>query len=286
MTMKNTIVGVYDNYEQAQRATSELTAAGFDREFMQVTPYGDDQYPGQRIDGDQVSYAGVRALFGMDEDPGHHDAYAEAVRRGSYLVAINVEDDDIDRVVDIMSRFDPVDIQERTSHWKQQGWSGFDENAPALSKEEIEQDRVTYAQSDASATSRIPIVGDQPVLGMGNEQRNGVRVFRQTPDRSAAFGQPDPLGARSDDRELDNSDYQRHWQSAYSQLGGRYEDYDSAYRYGSTVAGSERFRNYHWAEVEPDLRSDWEAAHPESAWEKIKDAVRYGAEHMKARRPI
>jgi len=78
----------------------------------------------------------------------------------------------------------------------------------------------------------------------------------------------------------DDSDYRRHWQTAYGSTGGRYEDYDAAYRYGSNLGGSDRMKNYRWSDVEPDVRSDWESAHPESAWEKVKDAVRYGAERV------
>jgi uncharacterized protein (TIGR02271 family) len=82
----------------------------------------------------------------------------------------------------------------------------------------------------------------------------------------------------------DDDEYRRHWQSTYGSSGGRYEDYDSAYRYGSTMAGSGRFKNYRWEEVEPDVRSDWESSHPESTWDKVKDAVRYGAEKVSGRR--
>jgi len=78
----------------------------------------------------------------------------------------------------------------------------------------------------------------------------------------------------------DDSDYRTHWQNAYGQSGGRYEDYDAAYRYGSTMAGSERYKNYRWEDAEPSMRSDWESSHPESAWEKVKDAVRYGADRV------
>jgi uncharacterized protein (TIGR02271 family) len=82
----------------------------------------------------------------------------------------------------------------------------------------------------------------------------------------------------------DDDEYRRHWQSTYGTSGGRYEDYDSAYRYGSTMAGSGRFKNYQWEDVEPDVRSDWESNHPESTWDKVKDAVRYGAEKVSGRR--
>jgi hypothetical protein len=78
----------------------------------------------------------------------------------------------------------------------------------------------------------------------------------------------------------DDTDFRRHWQTAYGSSGGRYEDYDDAYRYGSTMAGSDRYKNYQWSEVEPQLRSDWESSHPGSTWDKVKDAVRYGAERI------
>lgn len=46
------------------------------------------------------------------------------------------------------------------------------------------------------------------------------------------------------------------------------------------MAGSGRFKNYRWENVEPQVRSDWETNHPDSAWEKVKDAVRYGVERV------
>jgi hypothetical protein len=78
----------------------------------------------------------------------------------------------------------------------------------------------------------------------------------------------------------DDQDFRNHWQTSYSSQGGRYEDYDDAYRYGSRVAGSDRYKNRQWAEMEPDLRGDWESSHPGSTWERVKAAVRYGAERV------
>lgn len=88
------------------------------------------------------------------------------------------------------------------------------------------------------------------------------------------------VGASTDD----TSDYRRHWQTAYGSSGGRYEDYDDAYRYGSTAAGTGRYQNYEWTKAEPELRSDWEAKHPGSSWERVKDAVRFGVERVSGKR--
>lgn len=115
---------------------------------------------------------------------------------------------------------------------------------------------------------------------------NGQHIYRSesaletTATSRQTVGTTEPLGTSTDD----TSKYRRHWQTAYGSSGGRYEDYDAAYRYGSTMAGSGRFQNYQWTEAEPELRSDWEASHPGSNWDRVKDAVRFGAESVSGKR--
>lgn len=81
----------------------------------------------------------------------------------------------------------------------------------------------------------------------------------------------------------DDSRYRSHWDSNYSSLGGSYDDYAPAYRYGSDMAGSDKYRGRQWDDVESDLRSDYDTRHGASggsAWEKTKDAVRHGWNKM------
>jgi len=71
--------------------------------------------------------------------------------------------------------------------------------------------------------------------------------------------------------------YRNHWNDNYSSLGGGYEEYEPAYRYGTTMRTSDRYRDRSWDEVESDLKSDWEARNPgTSTWDKFKAAVRRG----------
>lgn len=115
---------------------------------------------------------------------------------------------------------------------------------------------------------------------------NGQHIYRpgsafdSTGTASQTVGTTRTVGASTDD----SSEYRRHWQTAYGSSGGRYEDYDDAYRYGSTVGGSGRYQNYEWTAAEPELRSDWETKHPGSSWERVKDAVRFGAERVSGKR--
>jgi uncharacterized protein (TIGR02271 family) len=76
--------------------------------------------------------------------------------------------------------------------------------------------------------------------------------------------------------------FRSHWQSNYASAGGAYEDYDPAYRYGSSMASNASYKGRQWNDVEPELRSNWESSYPQSGWEKFKAAVREGWDRMTA----
>jgi uncharacterized protein (TIGR02271 family) len=50
-------------------------------------------------------------------------AYAEGVRRGHALVAVRCDDDEVDRVVDILDGDDVLDLDEQQDTWRSEGWS-------------------------------------------------------------------------------------------------------------------------------------------------------------------
>lgn len=367
----NTVVGVYDNYADAQRAVQALSSEGFPRSSIHLTPESETDTSARASTADSSdaqSSGGIggffRSLFGREEHKEHHDVYAESVRRGSYILTVDVNsDDEVDRASDIMARFDAVDIDERSSQWKQAGWSGYDASAPRYTPDQIQQERSSYTQArgtDTNEQSRIPVIEEELKVGKRQVQRGGIRVFqrvRETPvhesvqlreehvkverhrvdkpateadiaafkegsvevresaeeavvSKSARVVEEVVVGKEASERteqiddtvrktEVDveqlgasastrttgggsmDDEFRRHWQSTYGTAGGRYDDYDAAYRYGSSMAGSERFKNYQWNDVEPQLRQDWESNHPESTWDKVKDAVRYGAERVR-----
>lgn len=386
--MQNTIIGVYDDLSDAQAAMDELLAAGFSRTDVQLNPHADSTGVQRTSSTDATnddSGSGIghffRSLFGMDDDDSYrsdHDMYSEAVRRGSSVLTVTAErEEERDKVIAIMQRHNPVDLDHRSEHWRSEGWSGYDEAAPRYTEAQINDERSRYASATPPATTgatteggqtqRMPVVEEQMKVGKRMVQHGGVRVFQRTSEKPvhesvdlrkekvkvdrkrvdrpaseadlAAFkegsvemreqseeavvskearvveeveiskqvtheqaniddtvrrtdvevqqlGTGDArgaIGSTDTDTRLDDSDFRTHWQSAYGRSGGRYEDYDAAYRYGSTMAGSERYRNYRWEDAEPQMRSDWEASNPNSSWEKVKDAVRYGAEKVGAR---
>lgn len=358
------VVGVYDEYSDAQAAVQALVADGFQRTNIQLSN-DEDTTATTKATAAKKDTGGIsgffRSLFGSEQNP-YHDTYAESARRGSYVLTVQARDDDeADRASDIMNRFDPVDVEERASYWKQQGWSGYDAKAPRYTDDEIRKERSAYQPARAGSTTtdqtRIPVVEEEMKVGKREVQRGGVRVFRRLTEKPvheqvqlreehvrverhrvdkpateadmAAFKEGsvelretseeavvsksarvveevvvgkevtqrteqvndsvrrtevdvEQIGASG--TTADDTDFRSHWQTTYGKSGGRYEDYDAAYRYGSTVAGSDQYKNYQWNDVEPQLRNDWESSHPGSTWDKVKDAVRYGAERVTGHR--
>ncbi len=83
----------------------------------------------------------------------------------------------------------------------------------------------------------------------------------------------------------DDSYYRNHYNATYSSAGtgDDFDSYKPAYSYGSEMRKSDMYRNRPWDEVEPDLRSSWDARYPNngvSTWDKMKAAVRHGWDRM------
>lgn len=158
--MANTLVGVYDRFSQAQGAYDELISSGFDRSDLQLSP-SDESSDARQValntagttgeSTDQSFGSGIRNFFhnlfsGNDEYREHADVYAEAVRRGNYLVTVHADNDEERlQATQVMNRFQPIDIDERATQWKSRGWSTYDEAAPAMSDSEIEEERRYYS---------------------------------------------------------------------------------------------------------------------------------------------
>jgi len=91
-----------------------------------------------------------------------------------------------------------------------------------------------------------------------------------------------PLQGTSADLD-DDTYYRNDWQTNYASLGGTYDDYAPAYRYGYQMRNDPRYQGRDWDAVESDLRSDWDTRYGSSGastWERMKAAVRSGWNRM------
>jgi uncharacterized protein (TIGR02271 family) len=81
-----------------------------------------------------------------------------------------------------------------------------------------------------------------------------------------------------------STDFRRDWQSRYGNSGETYETYEPAYEYGYRSAGDPRYSGKNWSDVEETLRTDYMRNNPNSSWERMKGAVRYGWEKVTGKR--
>jgi hypothetical protein len=71
--------------------------------------------------------------------------YAEGVRRGGIVVTATVAPSFVGRATEIMRGNGAVDIHDRVSFWRETGWKGFNPNAPAFTRDEIERERAALS---------------------------------------------------------------------------------------------------------------------------------------------
>ncbi|HEY3461430.1 MAG TPA: hypothetical protein VGL52_11450 [Casimicrobiaceae bacterium] len=100
--------------------------------------------------------AGVGAVAGgligglTDMGVSESDAqyYAEAVRRGGALVTVRADDARAERAADIMRAHGAIDIERRAERWREQGWTGFDENAQPYTPADLAREEDLYGERD------------------------------------------------------------------------------------------------------------------------------------------
>lgn len=79
---------------------------------------------------------------GVSENDAH--VYAEGVRRGGTLVTARVQDSRANEAQSILQRYKSVDLTARRKAYSENGWSGFDVNAPAYTPDEVTTERRRY----------------------------------------------------------------------------------------------------------------------------------------------
>lgn len=95
--------------------------------------------------------AATGGIVGALKNAGHSDdeanVYAEGVRRGGTLVSARVDDALVPDAEAILSGHRPVDAAARGSAYRQEGWAGFDADAPAYERDQVDAERTRYSAS-------------------------------------------------------------------------------------------------------------------------------------------
>lgn len=262
--MTKTIIALYDHRSDAETASRDLQAAGFESSAIEILSHGDliggnwgsgsgmtDTTTGDAslgaaggmartdlstgyvaspntVPGSGIGSSGIGTgttatgstgytssttgtgsggmltrLAGWGVPNQDAQVYAEGVRRGGSLLKVRLDEDDVDRAMEVLERGNVVDVEERGSAYRESGWTGYDETADYYDDRSAEEERLRYSpgrttdttagltgaaaamrdvntETTRSGTSereeQIPIVEEQVNIGKRTVERGGVRV--------------------------------------------------------------------------------------------------------------
>jgi len=239
-----TVVGLFDDMDQAQRATRDLENAGIPRDDISVVANnegnrytttdtgttGEPEVTGHAVGHDAVVgaeiggaaglligltglaipglgwIAGAGWLMGLISGAAtgavigglvgalthvgvpHEDAanYTEGVRRGGILLAVKAQDDVAHNVAQILSDDGAVNIDERASQYRQEGFvppAPVTSTTTPLSTAVDTTTRPTDTATDLRDQAVIPVVEEELAVGKREVQRGGVRVYSHVTER-------------------------------------------------------------------------------------------------------
>lgn len=115
-------------------------------------------------------------------------------------------------------------------------------------------------------------------------ERVGATDISSTGESGADFAKSDrPMPRGIEAGEDYTRDFRIHYDRVFVGTGLPFDTYAPAYDFGYQMAGEPRYRGKNFNDVEADLRRDYERWNPNSTWEKVKDAVRYGWDRLTGR---
>ncbi len=296
--MTHTLAAVFETRAEANLAKNELVQQGYDADSIQIHDSGSVAGTA-RINDDASILGNVKQLFSELIGREHADrhVYAEALNRGHTVLAVDTQTlDAAERAADIIEDFNPIDIDDHETMWRASGWGaealqsgmraqqasiGAQQAAPEQHGIRPREDAVVFARAEQVATPGSQQRGDLKAVApaaagavadiQSTVQRSGMRIYpRNQPNQDAL----NILNGTDDD--ADEEYFRSHWEKTLSYTGGTYQEYDPAYRYGQSMAGNPGYKDRPFGEVESELRVTWERRHPQSAWDKFKEAVKEG----------
>jgi len=117
---------------------------------------------------------------------------------------------------------------------------------------------------------------------IGKEVRHREETIEDTLRHTQVEVQNADASGTSGSRAYDDyaDDFRTDFTTRYEAQGGRYEDYEPAYRFGHSLRGDRRYAGRSWTEVEGEAQRDWSTRYPDSPWQRFKDAVRHAWERV------
>ena len=171
--MDQSVVAVFDKREDAEKALDALLAEGFLATNARITSAessGSSLTAGRPASHEDDSLGDkIARFFGFEDD--YEETYSEAVRRGHYVLQVDADDgNEATRARSIILRFDPVDIDKKSTEWRESGWT------PRTSAGNVAGLSASGTTAASSRETTIPVAEERLEVGKREVQTGGVRV--------------------------------------------------------------------------------------------------------------
>ena len=194
--MSRTLTALFDSRADAEAAKSRLQASSIDISGVHVHDQqstGYNESSAYSTHENKGFWSNLKGAFLPDED---RHTYEEGIKRGGALLTAEVDEDDADEAVRILESADSIDLDDRTSNWKQSGWN-YDEHrsrstgtgtgigaavgsalgmGSSSTSDRLTTDRSADHSNDRVGTDKIDVVEEELVVGKREVNRGGVRV--------------------------------------------------------------------------------------------------------------
>ena len=172
------IVGLFESLSEAEATRSELASAGFDQDNISLVgpEGGTGASTGSGLDEPSAAYAseggGATSQLKQLGVPAHDaQLYAEGVRRDGVVVALRTPAEKVDRALEIMDDHGSIDIDDRLTTWRSEGFVHEDQDMTAMPAQGSADQMTTTGEN-----GKIEVVEEQMRVGKRAVERGGVRV--------------------------------------------------------------------------------------------------------------
>jgi len=168
-------VAVFENTDRARAAREALMAGGIDNAKMELLD--------NRSDLD--NWTAVKSHAVPDEDA---HLYAEGLRRGHSLLVIQAAGGEHHRVMEVLARFNPIDIDDHATRWRNTGWSGVHPGKQAWDVRRQASTTATAGPSTGTQEQVVPVYEEQLKVGKRVVEQGHVRVRVYTVEQPVQEG--------------------------------------------------------------------------------------------------
>ena len=259
-TRSETVVGVFEDKEQVDRAVDGLRRAGFSDESIGVAIHDSDAAVGDTT----VSEVDER----VTETPRAGAITGGLVGGIAGAAAVGL----IPGVGPVLAAGALAGILGGATIGSGIGWVagsltniGLDEENAHLYAQEFHSGRhlVTVAAGDRPQEAR-EILARHGAYGI---ERGGTGTVQDRP----RFGRWEDV----------QSSFRERWERRHGETGADWEEHDSHYRFGWEMAREPQYRDRDWSEVEPELRHQWELDQSDTPWERAMNSLREAWDEMR-----